>query len=403
MRFLERAELLEALRMRLEMADGLEIAVAWATPSPALEMILQFAKRAKKKPRVVVGISGAGTHPLALRKLAKACELKVCIGSQGVFHPKYYRFIYKNEAVFWCGSANLSIRGFGMNDEVVVEATDNGGGGEWFKRLWDGLPDDTSGLMANYIENWAPPPDVERQQKCPARKEHPIHLLENGGPRNWRSYLAALRECDAYWLSRGWGFTVLGERQSYLHTISVGHEVVQLEDWSTLTRTEIQALLGLSDPGETNSYGLLGSMKGAAKAVSKFTNNSNIDLVTRSDIRDSIHSVSTAQPKQFSSQAAEAVERISSHERFNSGVATRLLTLMRPDCAVSVNKGSRAGLAELSGLSPSTLGKPANYLRLLEWVQQQAWYRVPEPKDPGEKLIWSMRAALIDAFVYRPS
>jgi len=37
---------------------------------------------------------------------------------------------------------------------------------------------------------------------------------------------------------------------------------------------------------------------------------------------------------------------------------------------------------------------------LLDRIYEQAWFKAPEPEDQYERTIWSMRAALLDAFVY---
>jgi hypothetical protein len=100
--------------------------------------------------------------------------------------------------------------------------------------------------------------------------------------------------------------------------------------------------------------------------------------------------------------ACTALTAMTDVDRIGSGVATRLLALARPDVCVSVNDGSRSGLADLTGLSRTTLGTPANYRKLLTWMFERPWCSVGQPSDPWEASIWSMRAALIDCFVYTP-
>ena len=81
--------------------------------------------------------------------------------------------------------------------------------------------------------------------------------------------------------------------------------------------------------------------------------------------------------------------------------ATDRLTLARPDCLVSVNGQSAAGLGGFSGL-PQNPDPLANryYEELLNWVYEQPWFNEPQPDDPLERTIWNSRAALLDAFVY---
>lgn len=393
-------QLLAALRLKLASADHLEVAVAWATPSPALRAVLAFASKASRKPRIIVGISGNGTHPIALRKLAEVCDLKVTKGDRGTFHPKFYRFAKGKTAVCWTGSANLSARGFGLNDEAVHEYADDGTGAKWFDRLWDSLPDDTSADIEEYVRTWTPPEgDRDQVPTVPAPSSHPLHLLAGGKVKDWAEYVSALTACDAYWMANPWHFSVFGEARSYMHTIAAGNEVVRSTDWASFTKQDARVLLGYADRVDDGGYGLLGSMRGAAKATNAFLEPSRANLRIRRIVQDTILPLAEVEAD-FPRAAAAAVETISKLERFNSGVATRLITLIRPDRAVSVNKGSGKGLATLSGLPVSTLGSPKNYRRLLEWVAEQPWFDVPEPDDSYEKVVWSMRAALIDSFVY---
>ena len=84
--------------------------------------------------------------------------------------------------------------------------------------------------------------------------------------------------------------------------------------------------------------------------------------------------------------------------RIGPGVATRFLALARPDLYVSLNGASRQGLAECSGLAPTTMDR--RYGDLLAWVHGSNWYRAERPTDALEGEIWDYRAALVDAFVY---
>ena len=87
---------------------------------------------------------------------------------------------------------------------------------------------------------------------------------------------------------------------------------------------------------------------------------------------------------------------------FGPAAATRLVTLARPDCLVSVNGRSAAELGNLSNVAYTADDLANDYAELLTWVYQQPWFSAPEPDDPLEGQIWNSRAALLDAFVYPP-
>jgi hypothetical protein len=100
-------------------------------------------------------------------------------------------------------------------------------------------------------------------------------------------------------------------------------------------------------------------------------------------------------------KAAREAKRV----RFAGGFSTRLVALARPDRAVSVNGGSSAQLAKLTGLPKTSLnhpphGRARSYLDLLRWFEKQAWYSNPSAQDAFERMLANARAALFDALVY---
>ena len=104
--------------------------------------------------------------------------------------------------------------------------------------------------------------------------------------------------------------------------------------------------------------------------------------------------------------AVEAMQEMQEQEAFK-GVGwtaqTLLLSLARPDRLLSLDSRSRQALGALSGMAPTTLGKPKNYRRLLQWLYDQPWYADGPPTDDDLEPIWGFRAALVDSFVYEPA
>ena len=117
-------------------------------------------------------------------------------------------------------------------------------------------------------------------------------------------------------------------------------------------------------------------------------------------IRSLLDTVVRANDSEFPDIAVSAMRELTDIEHMGSGTATLLLTLARPDRLLSLNSASEKGLSNLSGKSHSTLGKPANYRKLLRWLYDQPWYAGPPPTDEDLVPVWRFRAALVDAFVY---
>ena len=138
--FLTKENLLPEFRRRLESAQEINIATAWATSGSAL-VALEDAVRKWKKPksqlRAIVGISGNATDPEALERLNEIGWLRLAGGSSSMFHPKVYIFQERKKSVAWIGSANFTRAGFGSNEETVFETGDVELIVDWFNKRWD--------------------------------------------------------------------------------------------------------------------------------------------------------------------------------------------------------------------------------------------------------------------------
>ena len=213
---------------------------------------------------------------------------------------------------------------------------------------------------------------------------------------DWNDYLRTVKQQDEWFQHQSThSLSVLGETESYRHTISALSEVIR-RDWNNLEPQDRQRLLGLTP--EKCGWPLLGKMRDSALwQVFMFEAN-------RRRIEAAVRTVAEApdDDNAFLNVVITAYREICSIYGVGPGIASRLLTLARPDRCVSVNGASQRGLATEFRLAPTTLGHERNYKKLLQCVYQRPWFQAPEPEDPFEREIWSMRAALIDCFVYWP-
>ncbi len=161
--------------------------------------------------------------------------------------------------------------------------------------------------------------------------------------------------------------------------------------WSQLDSTRQLQLKGGAPRGDSDWWGLLGRMaRSHGKAV----------WDQEAKIRRILNKVVSADDTEFPDVAVAAMQELTSIDKVAHGTATLLLTLARPDRLLSLNSASQKAYGKLSGMSPSTLGKPQNYRKLLQWLYAQPWYAVSPPTDGALEKIWRFRAALVDAFVY---
>ena len=377
-------EILARFRSHLEWARELDMATAWVTSHEGLRLLVQRTRPLRV--RAVVGLWGNQTDPVALRKLARIGKLRLVEGDRR-FHPKVYIFRGDEKTVAWVGSANFTTGGFVMNEEAMFETSATKSVEKWFNELWSdcGPPDNTAIDKYERLRRKKPPTPLNLEKST--RIEKPMKLFRQ--VRDWDSYFAALEQCDLWW-SKHHSWSVLGELRSWYETIAVLGDVVQQENWNDLSDYDRRRLLGLTG-GE--GWALLGPMRPLAKYTVFERNRLRVQKIVRR--------VKKAEETAFPSLAFEAYKDLRDIPGVGEGIATRLLSLARPDRFVSVNDGSREGLAEISDLPFSTLGSVKNYERLLKWLYNQKWYRESEPQGERERAVWWMRAALLDCFVYR--
>ena len=166
--------------------------------------------------------------------------------------------------------------------------------------------------------------------------------------------------------------------------------------WSQLdNKSQFLQLKGGVPRGDSNWWGLLGRMA---------RNHGFLQLKAvrnhEAQIRRILDNVVSADDTEFPDVAVAAMRELTSIDNVAYGTATLLLALARPDRLLSLNSASQKAYGKLSGMSPSTLGEPHNYRKLLQWLYAQPWYADSPPADGALEKIWRFRAALVDAFVY---
>ena len=378
-------DLLPRFREHLSWATDIDLATAWATSHEGLRALQR--QRPSPNVRAVVGLWGNLTEPVTLRTLDGIGQLRGLDAGRR-FHPKVFIFRGGGKSVAWIGSANFTSGGFELNDEAVFETSDTGSVQDWFDDLWartDPLDDDA---IKAYAESRKihPPPPAPRPRTTPGLD--PLLLLEGVG--DWSSYVEALEQCDGWW-SHHHSWSVLGERDSWRETAEVLHDVVARPDWQALGPYDRHRLLGRA-PGEY--WALFGRMRPAA-----------LKTVFGADLRaihDIVRRAATAADDAFPKLAFDSYRALRGIDGVGPGIATRLLTLARPDRFVSVNGASKDGLSASFGLPSSTLGNPAGYERLLTAIYDEDWFRNPTPRNARERAISRLRCALLDSFVYDP-
>lgn len=406
--FLTQEQLLTQLKDRLETADRVDIAMAWMSFGEAFSALHAFTKNRPQALRAIVGTAGTATHPRTLRLIQESALLRLP-GGTPLFHPKLIIFHRRETALVWIGSANLTRCGFEQNTEIVAELLDQDGAARaWFDDFWAGLDADCGPMLDRYEADWKPSlfgpgPDLEPPTSHTALWAIAQNLTD------WPSFVRALRVASSFW-QREFNCTVDGEASSWLNTVTLGMEITRRESWDELSDVDYHVLLGIRDNADdVMGYGLLGSMQGAGEVKTTFLKNTATHLRIREHVRSCLQGPIHASDSTFPDAAVAFIRQVSALERFGPAVATRLLALARPDRAVSVNNGSRPGLAELSGLPRSALSnvpggpRAKSYADLLAFLATKDWYRHPKPATRYEQTLANARGALLDCLVYVPT
>ena len=402
MRLISKNELLPRFTDLVGEAKRVDIAVAWAKKCDALDVLAEAADRGTQI-RIALGLSMNGTAPAALEKLNEFAKLRIVSPRSGIFHPKFFSFRGKGWTICWVGSSNLTAGGFGGNTELVFEFEDIAQKGrDWFRPLWKGLDPDPEPVIAAYIESYTPPVPSPRPRFQGDEPE--VEPLPDQA--TWEQLVEGLRTRDDYCLFHEYSWGVLGKTFSYLHTIDRGREIAGLDDWVHLESEECNVIMGRD--ASTGTWGLLGHFD-HRNTMPAF---SSADGDVREQIQELLGPVLEIPDYEIvpTNVALDTVQAIKDVPYFGPAAATRLVTLARPDCLVSVNSQSAKGLARLSRVAETEGRQPRvitndlanDYARLLDWVYRQEWFNAPEPDDVLEREVWRCRAALLDAFVYPP-
>lgn len=400
-------DLPERFRKHVECSTHVDVAVAWATKTSALDQLMNAVEESGVSLRIIVGTHGNATDPDVLDRLndIRKGELRLVPHSGPLFHPKVYIFRGEKDSIALIGSANFTNGGFGENVEAVFETKQLRSIRKWFKNQWKQYGklsvNENQKSRNKEIEEYR----ERRRRKPPSRAFTEMMGKPMRDPRSrlkyldqaqdWSGYVKALKRCQRWWKDRQTGLTVYGETRSWTHAIEQVGDLAKMSDWDGLNDDEIRQLLPIpnrDNDGNLN-FGLLGTTR--PKAGKIFLE----DMDFRHRFKDAVTSVVNARPTEFPDVAVRAANDIMERQYIGIGVATRILALARPDMVVSLNGASREGLVQIfPGID--RLKRSGDYGKFLGRLYEEPWFDSEEPNDVFEQKLWSMRAALLDCFVY---
>jgi hypothetical protein len=373
---------LDELKELFAWADEVDLACAWASAGDGTAAHWKCIDVSKIR-RAVIGVEFAQTEPWVLRTLLECKCLRIGQAT-GTFHPKVYMATQGENVRAIVGSANFTRAAFSSNVELGVllegKKTDPQMKelAKFIKDQWQG------GMMVD--EGWIEDYQVSYKNRpkpplIPGAKMQVTSVEDLQMP--WPEYYRALRLQE----NRIEGIGVFQGNSSYTRELDDIQRVFETyTKFAKMPEAQRRLLMGL--PGD--STGLIGSM-GAARHAKK--------LVKSEPGKIGVYLDQVPLKGPVKIELVNKVMRgMTSLHGVKLGVATRLLTVKRPDLFVSVNNGSNPQLATL--LRRRQVKTVPHYLDLLQAVWQLEWHKAPPPTDAHQRKTWSRRAALLDSIFY---
>ena len=125
-------DLSERFKENVECSTHVDIAVAWATKTSALDQLVNAVEENRVSLRIIVGTHGNATDPDTLDRLNDIGKLRIVPHRGPLFHPKVYIFRGEEDSIALIGSANFTNGGFGENVEAVFETKQLRAVRKWF-------------------------------------------------------------------------------------------------------------------------------------------------------------------------------------------------------------------------------------------------------------------------------
>jgi hypothetical protein len=379
--------LFEQLEALFEWAESVDLCYAWACSTGGTGRHWKAMNLAKVR-RAVIGTSFARTEPAAIVALnGRPDRLKLIIKSDGTFHPKVIMGRKGDLRRAIVGSANFTRGAFTTNTELSIELDGTKSDAElkhiqkFINDRWDDgevLDDD---WLIDYKALW----ERERKRKVMVPGA-PLEITSlTSLEMTWPEYVELIRKQEGR-LTKNFKIKVSAATESYFWEIGTAAKIFrQAPRFSDLSPDDRTFLMG-----KGGSTGLLGSMGGAGWAM---------ELVQRYPEKigrglDQLPLDGDVAP----ALALKVLAALTELHGVSVGVASRLMTIKRPDLFISVNNGSEPKLS--MARNGVRIKDKKHYMLLLNSIWNTEWFRSPRPADAAEAALWDWRVALLDSTLY---
>lgn len=369
-------------------ADELRLAYAWASGRGAPAAHWEDLPAAKIQ-RAVIGLHFDRTDPDVLRELqAQRVSLRVWRQFDAVFHPKVVVGVRGTRARALIGSSNLTSGGFGANVEANVllsgRATDPAIARvrAAIDRWWRGGLPVTEAWLEEYEGRFQARARLERHWR--AESGAPDDELPVDLDLSWSTFFGRLRTVSATFDVLGGGADGetygLAEAERCHRPFAAGARFREID-------VEERRIIGGYGRDGTGWFGPI-----RHRGVMRWVRDEGAAIGQRLD------RVPLRGTAEQALGPARRFLRWALEQRYvGIGSASRLLMAKRPDLFVCLNAANAERLKEQFGVR---IHDADGYLALHRRIWQLSWYRAARPRDPLQRRVWHVRAALLDALLY---
>ena len=376
----------------------ISFATAWAsTRHDAFRVLLEYQEKIQHS---TIGLHFYQTDPEVLAQLQHNKNARFILQTNGVFHPKLY--LFWNTPTDWAllsGSANFTNGAFnGKNQETMLltkgESTD------FFQEISRFLKND---CFDNAVE--IGDEQIEHYRTLYNQRQKPLQTLSNrylAGNKHsemgksilstniltysWEKYFKTIQQDKNHSFKDRLDLLDYVKEffQNNANFLSIDSEVRKL----------ISGLFNNARASQELDYGLFGSTNSNGNFHEKI-NDGNPRIAQAIDLIPPIGAVSKHDFLEYN--------RIFQQAGYKNpiGVATRLLTMKRPDLFFCFNGANKEKICAELGL-PKNLNAERYWDEILLRIYDTAWFNSSRPQDTIEQKAWDGRVALIDCIYYEP-
>lgn len=372
------------------------IATAWASlGSKASEELLNNKNCIKK---MVVGTHFYQTHPDFIEKFIDSKTVKFILRPNGIYHPKAYLFADSpNSWECLIGSANFTNAALSRNDEMVVhiKSTDVGSSEiyrtvkEAIRGYWVDAESINNTQYHNYKNIWANNKkklDSLGEIYSQSKSKKPL-VNSNIFSLSWDEYYLEIQDDEIH------------SFEKRLRLLNVARQYFSEHDhFSDMTQVQRREMAGIATPNQSDTdigWGWFGGMGGAGKFQNRINENNifishALDLIPlNGDVYKSDYMGFVALFEQAFPDGGAGV-----------AIASRLLTMKRPDYFVCLDKQNRSKLCEEFGI-PQSVSFEGYWDNIIERIKDSVWWSSKKPNDDeNEVQAWRGRSAMLDVIFF---